>query len=180
MDGLHHPLEHGIEDLARLLGIAVGEQLHRSLEVSEEDRDLLALALKRRLGRQDLLGQVLGGVGLRETDRAAADQRPRRSERLAALLAELCGRRHSPCHRPAQSDREAWPRTPGRNQRLTGSPAGTGGTSSSTPHAPGAASGPPTIAWGAGRVNKRSCCLLGIRDVAVGLVRIKPRGCERW
>jgi len=44
MDRLHHPFEHGVEDLARLLGIAVGEQFHRALEVREEDRHLLALA----------------------------------------------------------------------------------------------------------------------------------------
>ena len=44
VDGLHHPLEDGVEELARLLGVAVGEQLHRALEVGEEHRDLLALA----------------------------------------------------------------------------------------------------------------------------------------
>ena len=65
VDGLHHPLEDGIEELARLLGIAVGEQLHRALEVGEEHGDLLALALERRLGGEDLLGEVLGGVRLR-------------------------------------------------------------------------------------------------------------------
>ena len=46
VDGLHHALEDGIEELARLLGVAVGEQLHRALEVGEEDGDLLALALE--------------------------------------------------------------------------------------------------------------------------------------
>ena len=46
VDGLHHALEHGIEELARLLGVAVGQQLHRALEVGEEHRDLLALALE--------------------------------------------------------------------------------------------------------------------------------------
>ena len=65
VDGLHHAFEHGVEELARLLGIAVGEQLHRALEVGEEHGDLLALALQRGLGGEDLLGQVLGGVGLR-------------------------------------------------------------------------------------------------------------------
>jgi hypothetical protein len=45
VDGLHHAFEHGIEKLARLLGIAVGEQLHRALEVGEQNGDLLALAL---------------------------------------------------------------------------------------------------------------------------------------
>ena len=48
VDGLHHPLEDGVEELARLLGVAVGEQLHGALEVGEEDGDLLALALERR------------------------------------------------------------------------------------------------------------------------------------
>ncbi len=46
VDGLHHPLEDRVEELPRLLGITVGEQLHRALEVGEEDRDLLALALE--------------------------------------------------------------------------------------------------------------------------------------
>jgi hypothetical protein len=44
--GLHHSLQYRVEDLARLLRIAVGEQLHRALEVGEEDRDLFALALE--------------------------------------------------------------------------------------------------------------------------------------
>ena len=54
----------GIEQLARLLGIAVGEQLHRALEVGEEHGHLLALALQRGLRGEDLLGEVLGRVGL--------------------------------------------------------------------------------------------------------------------
>ena len=65
VDGVHHALEHRVEELARLLGVAVGEQLHRALEVGEEDRDLLALAFEGGLGGEDLLGEVLGGVGLR-------------------------------------------------------------------------------------------------------------------
>ena len=64
VDRLHHALQHGVEDLARLLRIAVGEELHRALEVGEEDGDLLALALEGGLGREDPLGQVLRGVGL--------------------------------------------------------------------------------------------------------------------
>jgi hypothetical protein len=62
--GLHHAFEHGVEQLARLLGITIGEQLHRALQVGEEHGDLLALALEGGLGREDLLGQVFGGVGL--------------------------------------------------------------------------------------------------------------------
>jgi hypothetical protein len=49
VDGLHHPLEDGVEELARLLGVPVGEQLHRALQIGEEDRHLLTLALQRAL-----------------------------------------------------------------------------------------------------------------------------------
>src|SRR5262249_13743303 len=63
MHGLHHVFEHGIEEPARLLGITVGQQLHRALEVGEEHGDLLALTLERALRGKDLLGEVLGGVG---------------------------------------------------------------------------------------------------------------------
>ena len=37
---------------------------HRALEVGEEHGDLLALAFEGALGGEDLLGKVLGGVGL--------------------------------------------------------------------------------------------------------------------
>src|SRR5215467_3971633 len=65
MHGLHDQLEHWIENLAPLFGIAFGEPLHRALEVSEEYRDLLALAFQRGFGREDLLGEMLRGVALR-------------------------------------------------------------------------------------------------------------------
>jgi hypothetical protein len=64
VDGLHHVLEHGVENLPRLLGITVGEQLHRALEVGEEYGDLLALTLEGGLGGEDLLGEVFRGVAL--------------------------------------------------------------------------------------------------------------------
>ena len=48
MDRLHHPLERRVEELAGLLGISIRQQLHRALEVGEEDGDLLALAFERR------------------------------------------------------------------------------------------------------------------------------------
>jgi hypothetical protein len=35
VDGLHHQLENGIQELVRLLRIAVGEKLHRALQVRE-------------------------------------------------------------------------------------------------------------------------------------------------
>jgi hypothetical protein len=71
MDRVHHQLEHWIEDLPGLLGVAIGQQLHRALEVGEENGDLLALALERRLGCQDLLGEVLGGIAVRSPRRCA-------------------------------------------------------------------------------------------------------------
>src|SRR5262249_43909285 len=65
VDGLHHQLEHGIEDLARLLGIAVGQEFYRALQVGEERRDLLALTLERAFGRENPLGEMLWGVAPR-------------------------------------------------------------------------------------------------------------------
>jgi hypothetical protein len=64
VDRLHHPLEDRVEELPRVLGVTVGEQLHRALQIGEQHGDLLALALQRALRRKDLLREVLGGVGL--------------------------------------------------------------------------------------------------------------------
>jgi hypothetical protein len=65
VDRLHHALEHGVEELACLLGIAVGQELHRAFEVCKQDRSLLALAFQRGSRGDDLLGQVLGCVDMR-------------------------------------------------------------------------------------------------------------------
>src|SRR5215468_7598670 len=54
VDRLHHSLEHGIEDLPRLLGIAIGEEYCH----------LLALALERSPGEENAFGEMLRGVGL--------------------------------------------------------------------------------------------------------------------
>ena len=62
VDRLHHPLEHGVENPSCLLGVAVGEQLHRALHVGEEHGDALALAFEGDLRREDLLGEVLRDV----------------------------------------------------------------------------------------------------------------------
>ena len=58
--GVHHALQHRVEELARLLGIAVSQQFHRALQVGKEDGDLLALAFEGGLGGEDLLGQISG------------------------------------------------------------------------------------------------------------------------
>jgi len=39
--------------------------IHRTLQVGEENGHLLSLAFERGLGGQYLLGEVLGGVGIR-------------------------------------------------------------------------------------------------------------------
>jgi len=49
VDGFHHPFQHGIEEFARFLWVAVRKQLHRTFQVGEEHGDLLALALQRAL-----------------------------------------------------------------------------------------------------------------------------------
>jgi hypothetical protein len=65
VDSVHHESEHGVEELLYLLGITVGEQLHRALDVGEEDRDLLAFPLKGSLRRQDLLNEMRWRIRVR-------------------------------------------------------------------------------------------------------------------
>jgi hypothetical protein len=64
VDSFHRVFEDRIKKLARLLGIPVGEQLHRTFQVGEEDGDLLAFALQSALGSQDSFGQVLRRVAV--------------------------------------------------------------------------------------------------------------------
>jgi hypothetical protein len=65
MNGLHHAFKDGIEELARLLGVAVSQQFHGPFEVGEEDSNLFALAFEGAPGGKDLLGEALRGIGLR-------------------------------------------------------------------------------------------------------------------
>ena len=53
----HHALEHRVEEVAGLFGIAVSQQLHRAFEVGKQHRHLLALAFEGGLG-----GASDGGV----------------------------------------------------------------------------------------------------------------------
>ena len=62
VDGRHHALQHGVEELACFFGITVGEQLHGALEVGKKHSDLLALAFEGRLGVENLLSEVLRSV----------------------------------------------------------------------------------------------------------------------
>ena len=65
MYGRHHVFEDRVEELPRLLGVAVGQQLHRGLQVGKEHRDLLPLAFEGGLGGENFLGQMAGGIAQR-------------------------------------------------------------------------------------------------------------------
>jgi hypothetical protein len=88
MHRLDHPLEHAVEQPARVFGIAVGEELHRSLEIREQHRDVLALALQRILRGTDALGQVRRRVGRRRR-KARRRRRRRGGHGRRALRAEV-------------------------------------------------------------------------------------------
>jgi hypothetical protein len=53
MDGLHHEVEHGIEDFPGFLGIALSNELHRSLHIGKQNSDELALTRERDFRRED-------------------------------------------------------------------------------------------------------------------------------
>ena len=63
MDCGNHALQHRVEELARLLGVAVGQQLHRAFEVGEQHRHLLALPFQGGFGGENLLGEIGRGIG---------------------------------------------------------------------------------------------------------------------
>ena len=65
-----------------VLGIKLGRELHRALDVREQHRHLLTLAFERGLRLQNFVGEVLRGVSARRS--------VRRRGRL---------RRHGGCHR---------------------------------------------------------------------------------
>ena len=56
--GGHHALQHGIEELARFLRVALGQEFHRAFEIRKEHRDLLALTFERTAGREDFLREI--------------------------------------------------------------------------------------------------------------------------
>src|SRR5688572_24341113 len=63
--GLHHAFQHGVENRARLLGVAVGEQLHRALEVAKQHGHLLTLPFEGGARVEDLLSQMGRYEGLK-------------------------------------------------------------------------------------------------------------------
>ena len=86
VDRLDHAFEHRVEDLLRGLGVAISKQLHRTLDIGEQDGDLLALTLEGCPCGEDLIGKVLRGVTRR---RGKAGIVRNRLQGMAALGAEL-------------------------------------------------------------------------------------------
>jgi hypothetical protein len=64
MHGLHHVLHDWIKYFPRLLWITVRKKLHRSLHVSEQNRDLLPLPFESALGRENFLSEMFWGICL--------------------------------------------------------------------------------------------------------------------
>ena len=49
IDGFDHALDHRMKKLLRILKVAIGDHLHRALDIGEKHGDLLSFALKRSL-----------------------------------------------------------------------------------------------------------------------------------
>ena len=65
VNGLHHPSQNGVEEIASFLGIAVGQQLHGGTDVGKQHRDLLALSFERPPGRQNSCRKMSRRIDLR-------------------------------------------------------------------------------------------------------------------
>ena len=98
VDRLHHPLEHGVEHLTGVLGVALGQQLEGPLEVGEEHGHVLALSQERLPGLEDLLGEMARGVALRRGEPVLLVLgRARAGHGRAAPIAELHVGPDRPC-----------------------------------------------------------------------------------
>jgi hypothetical protein len=88
---LYHAVEDRVEEkLLRRLGVAIGQQLHRTLDVGEQYGDLFALTFEGGSRNQDLFSKVLRCVALGRGKSAIARNR---LQGMATLGAELgCGR----------------------------------------------------------------------------------------
>ncbi len=89
MDFREHEVEGTLHEPVDLFGIEALRQRREPGDVDEEDRHLLALALERARRREDLLGEVLRGVGAWGGEGA----RGRRGQRAAAGVTEPIVRR---------------------------------------------------------------------------------------
>src|SRR5262249_23646688 len=64
MHGIHHEMQHRIDDLLRLFGIAVFDQLHRVPDVGKENGDLFPFSFQGRPRSQYLLSEMSGNVAV--------------------------------------------------------------------------------------------------------------------
>jgi hypothetical protein len=55
VDCLHHPFDYRIEKLPGFFGVALGDQLHRPLEIGKQNRNLFAFAFEGGPGGENLL-----------------------------------------------------------------------------------------------------------------------------
>jgi hypothetical protein len=90
MHCFHHAVEHRLEDRARLLGIALGDQLHGAFQVCEQHRYLLALAFERGARGENFFGEMFRGVIAGGGKARLRWDRGLRSELDAAFGAEFC------------------------------------------------------------------------------------------
>ena len=61
--GVHHGVQGRVEERLGLFRVEVADQLGGAFQVGKQHGDLLAFAFQGALGRQDLLGEIRGGVG---------------------------------------------------------------------------------------------------------------------
>jgi hypothetical protein len=87
VNSLGEDAEEAIHDFVPLLGSQMRRELNRSFHIREEHRDLFPLALECASGREDLLGEVLRGVGARIAFACFDDSLT--VERRPALFAEF-------------------------------------------------------------------------------------------
>ena len=59
VNGIHHAVQHRIQQVVCIFGVPSGEQLQGSLDVREQHGHLFALALQRHAGRQNPVGKML-------------------------------------------------------------------------------------------------------------------------
>ena len=62
MHRIHHDMQHRVNDLLRLFGIAVFDQLHRVPDVGKENGDLLTFSFQGLPRGQYLFGEMSGNI----------------------------------------------------------------------------------------------------------------------
>ena len=62
--GVHHVVDGGIEELLGGFRVEAPDEFRRVLEIGKQHRDLFALPGEGRTGRQDLVGEMGGRIGL--------------------------------------------------------------------------------------------------------------------